>query len=189
MIPSIILNYAIVAINIGCLAWGLTHAKPPSALFRYFTTLSNMVCAFAALIVVIMYALGPLPFWTVLVKYAATCAVTVTMLTVVFFLLPVFRNWKELFGGISLFMHLICPLLALISFLCFEKTDMPAWVIAVGVAPVLLYAALYCRKVLYSPPKCRWDDFYGFNRSGKWQLSFAFMTIGAGLVALALWAI
>lgn len=189
MLPSLILNSLLILCNAGCMVWGLKKSERPSALFRYFTTLSNLLCAAAAAAVIIMQLAGGLELWTVIFKYAGTCAVTVTMLTVLLFLGPVSHHWRDLVCGAELFLHVICPALAIISFMLFEKTDMPAWVIAIGAAPVLLYAALYGRKVLYSPPKRRWDDFYGFNKSGKWQLSFAAMLAGAALVALALWAI
>lgn len=189
MPASVILNSAIVLLNVGCLIIGVKKADPPSRLFRYFTTLSNLLCAAAALLVVITRLCGGLPMWAELIKYVGTAAVTVTMLTVLLFLLPVTRDWKSLLSGIELVLHLICPLLAIISFLAFEKSSLPAWAIALGVLPVLLYAALYCRKVLYAPAKRRWEDFYGFNRGGKWQISGLLMIVGAAIVAFVLWLV
>ena len=47
--------------------------------------------------------------------------------------------------------------------------------------PVLLYGLLYLRRVVFQQ---RWEDFYGFNRGGKWPLSFAAMLLGAVLLCL-----
>lgn len=189
MLPILLLNTANIALVAGSVVWGLKMTKPKSSLFRYFTTLSNVFCAFASLAVLVCSAFGALPFWALLLKYAGTAAVSVTMLTVVLFLGPVSHDWKELLSGAQLLLHLVCPLLAIVSFLAFEKTAMPAWVIPIGVAPVLLYGAFYMKKVVYSPEERRWQDFYGFNRGGKWPLSFGLMLLGAAVVALLLWLI
>lgn len=188
MIPSIILNALIVIIVAGCIVWGVRRADPPSKLFRYFTTLSNVLAALSS-IAVLTQAGGPLPLWAVIFKYTGTAAVTVTMLTVLFFLGPVTHDWKSLLGGAELFLHLICPLMALVSFIGFENAPMPAWVIAIGTLPVILYGALYCKKVVFSSGERRWEDFYGFNRNGKWLPSCLIMVAGAALIAFALWAI
>ncbi len=138
------------------------------------------------------YAAGcaPLPLWALAFKYAGTCAVTVTMLTVLCFLCPVSGNWKELLlESVDMMLHLVIPLLALVSFIFFEKTAMPAWMIALGVLPVVLYGILYCRKVVFAPEDKRWDDFYGFNRKGKWLLSCFLMLAASALIAFVLWVV
>ena len=188
MLPSIILNALIVVSVAACIVWGLRHAEPPMRLFRYFTTLSNVLLAFSSIAVLIMSS-GPLPLWTVIFKYTGTAAVTVTMLTVLFFLGPVSHEWRSLLGGAELFLHLICPLLALVSFIGFENAPMPAWVIAIGTLPVILYGTLYCYKVVFCPEERRWEDFYGFDHNGKWLPSCLIMVLGAALIALALWVI
>ncbi|MBR0507433.1 MAG: hypothetical protein IJJ86_02375 [Clostridia bacterium] len=189
MIPSLILNAAIVLIVLGCIVWALFKVSPKRRLFYYFTTLSNVLCAIAALAVLIAQLCGGLPFWALLLKYAGTAAVTVTMLTVLLFLGPVSKDWKGLLSRAELFLHLICPLLALVSFLFFEKTAMPAWTIAVGTAPVVLYAILYWYKVIRAPEPRRWEDFYGFNRNGKWPVSVGAMILAAALIAFLLWIV
>ena len=80
-------------------------------------------------------------------------------------------------------------MLALVSFLIFEKTAMPAWTIAIGSLPVPVYGVLYMYRVIYAPEEKRWEDFYGFNRGGKWVISVVLMTVAGALIALALRAI
>ena len=36
-------------------------------------------------------------------------------------------------------------------------------------------AYLYINRVLFAPEGRRWEDFYGFNKGGKWPLSLAAM--------------
>ena len=93
MIPSLILNILNFVLVAGCIAWGVKKTDPWTRLFRYFTTLSNVLCAIASLIVVICELCGALPFWVLLLKYVGTAAVTVTMLTVFLFLGPTSHDW------------------------------------------------------------------------------------------------
>lgn len=193
---SIIINAAIILINAVCTVRGLKLTQPPAKHLRYFTTLSNLLCAIASAFVIALFAIkGSLPMWTVILKYAGTCAVTVTMLTVLFFLGPASHEWKLLLTRDQLFLHAICPILAIISFLFFEKralpvwSFMPVWTIVIGVLPVVVYGAVYCRKVVFDKSEKRWDDFYGFNVGGKWPYSCGAMMLTGALIAFALWAI
>lgn len=189
MLPSLIMNALIVLFVLGAVLWDYRKADPHRVVFRFFTTLSNVFCAVAALVMVTVGETPPL--WALILKYVATVAVTVTLLTVICFLLPASHDWKGLYGGAELFLHLICPLLAIVSFLAFEKPTaaMPAWIIPIGVVPVVLYGMLYLHYVIRVPEARRWNDFYGFNRNGKWALSFGAMAFAAALLSFLLWII
>ena len=119
---------------------------------------------------------------------SGTAAVTVTMLTVLFFLGPVI-GYRRLLSGSDLIMHLINPVLALVSFCVFERRGLTFGWAMLGLLPVVLYAMLYGWKVLLCPPERRWEDFYGFNKGGKWYLSFVLMLLGTFLVCLGLMGI
>ena len=161
--------------------------------FRYFTCQSNVLCAAAGLLTAAFGLAGDVPEWVWLVKYAGTAAVTLTMLTVFLYLAPVIgEGWVEklLTGKISdLFMHLITPVLALVSFLVFEHRGMTFPQSLIGMLPILLYGSLYVYKVLFAPEEKRWEDFYGFNRGGKWQISAAAMLVANFLICLGLMAL
>ena len=189
MITSLILNILNFVLVAGCIVWGVKKADPWTRLFRYFTTLSNVLCAIASLVAVVFGLCGPLPLWALLLKYTGTAAVTVTMLTVFLFLGPTSHDWKGLLTHAELFLHLICPLLAIVSFLFFEKTAMPAWSIVIGALPVPVYGAWYLYKVVFAPEAQRWEDFYGFNRGGNWPRSAVAMVGGTALVSLLLAAL
>ena len=147
--------------------------------FRYFTVLSNVFCAAAALLM----CFAPSSVWVWTLKYIGTSAVTVTMLTVFLFLGPNL-GYKKLLTGTDLYMHLVTPVLAIASFFAFEKREMTFHTALLGMLPVLLYGVVYLYKVIYAPENKRWDDFYGFNRNGKWPVSFAAMLAGSFAVCM-----
>ena len=158
---------------------------------RFFTTLSNILCAAACLLTALAMNAGGVPEWIWTLKYIGTAAVTVTMLTVLLFLAPSFGKGalKVLLSGTDLFMHLITPLLALVSFCVFERQRMTFYESLWGLLPVLLYGPLYLYKILFAPPEKRWDDFYGFNKQGKWPVAFAAMVAGTFAICMALMAV
>ena len=163
--------------------WDMKRGR--SAL-RFFTAQSNVLCAISALLMCIF----PQSQTIWLLKYAGTVAVTVTMLTVFLFLAPsVGKDWVSvLLKKSDLFMHLITPLLALISFCAFEKRGMSFGMALLGMLPVVIYGPWYLYKILYAPAEKRWDDFYGFNKGGKWLVSFAMMAVGTFLICIGLMA-
>ncbi len=150
--------------------------------FRFFTVQSNALCAGAALLM----CLAPGSDWAWTLKYVGTAAVTVTMLTVLLFLGPSLGSYRELLEGPDLYMHLVTPLLALISFCVLERRGLSLPVALLGLLPTALYGVLYAYKILAAPPEKAWKDFYGFNRGGKWGISLACMLLGTLLICLGL---
>ena len=154
---------------------------------KAFLIVQALFCALTALILLVCELCGAMPAWAVTLKYMGTVAVTVTLCTVFLFLLPVSRSLEGLLStGPERIMHVVTPLLAILSFLCFEKGDMTAWAIPLGVLPVLLYGWLYLDRVVVVRA---WPDFYGFNKNNKWKLSFSLMAAGTIVVAVLLWAL
>jgi len=193
---NIILNLAIAAITAILMIQVTREDKKWSAerlkiTFRFFTCQSNVLCAAVSLIAGIAEIFGTLPEWAWILKYIGTASVTVTMLTVLFFLAPsVGKDWKNiLLKGPDLFLHLLTPLAALISFCVFEKRGMSFSQSLWGLLPVVLYGPLYLYRILYAPEGKRWDDFYGFNKSGKWPVSFTAMLIGTFLICMGIMAL
>lgn len=158
---------------------GTWHIRNGAAAFRYFTVLSNVFCAAAALLMCFASSVS----WVWTLKYIGTVAVTVTMLTVFLFLGPNL-GYKKLLTGPDLYMHLVTPLMAIVSFVFFERRGMTIRTALLGVLPVLLYGVLYLYKVVYAPEHKRWEDFYGFNKNGKWPVSFAAMLAGGFTVCI-----
>ena len=158
---------------------------------RFYTCQSNLLCSVAALLYALASLAGPAPDWAWIVKYIGTAAVTVTMLTVFLFLAPsIGKDWvKYLLTGSDIFMHLLTPLLALFTFCVFERQGMTFCESLWGLLPVLLYGPLYLYKILFAPPEKRWDDFYGFNKQGKWPVAFAAMVAGTFAICMGIRAL
>ena len=114
---------------------------------------------------------------------------TVTILTVFLFLGPSQGGYGDLLRGENLYMHLIGPLLAILSFCLIEKQKKLLSTALTGVVPVLLYGAVYLYKVVYAPEERRWEDFYGFNKGGKWLISFLAMIVGTLVVCVVFWVV
>ena len=151
---------------------------------RYFTSLSNLFCALSSLLLLVSLPGGTPPYPVWLLRYLATAAVTVTFLTVMVHLGPML-GYKSQLSGVCFYLHLLGPLLSLAAFCFFERFyPLPLGTALLGVLPVLLYGVLYLHQVVRAE---RWEDFYGFNKSGKWPVSFGAMLFGTFLICLLLW--
>ena len=196
MTLDIILNLAIFLVTLYLISrafykdgqWAPDQAR---IVMRFFTCQSNVLCAVSALIMALARLAGGMPRWVWLLKYIGTAAVTVTMVTVFVFLAPsIGKGWYDILlkrRG-DLFMHLLTPLAALFSFCVLEKQGMTFPQSLLGMLPVVLYGPLYLYKILFAPPEKRWDDFYGFNKGGKWPVAFTGMVIGTFLICMAIMA-
>ncbi len=160
------------------------HCKKNSirVMLRYFTVLSNLFCAAASLAAAAARLLGTVSEALLLVKFVSTVAVTVTLLTVLVFLGPA-AGYRLMFSGPDLFLHLLCPLLALATYFLWDRPVLTAGTAFLGIFPVLLYGIVYLSKVVFSK---HWEDFYGFNKGGKWPLSFSAMLAGSAVISLIL---
>lgn len=183
---SVIINIALSVFVTGAI---IIHIRkyPARIVMRYFTVLSNILCAAAALAVAILRLCGSVPMPVLLLKYVGTCAVSVTLLTVLIFLGPRV-GYKFLLTGPDLFLHLICPVLAIVSLIAWDGADMGFPVVFCGVLPTAAYAVLYLYKVVLAPEGKRWEDFYGFNKGGRWRLSAVLMLSGTFLISLGIMA-
>ena len=192
MTADLILNAAIFAITlfltVRCFRkdgnWNAGHGR---YLLCFFTMQSNILCAVSALLICIFP--DSMPVW--LLKYIGTAAVTVTLLTVFLYLAPSMGKGGlyELLKGSGFFLHFLTPVMALVSFCIFEKRGMSFAQALLGLLPLVYYGPLYLYKIRWAPEGKAWKDFYGFNKTGKWPVSFAAMLLGTFLICMALMAI
>ena len=167
--------------------WDLRHGLKQ---FRFFTVLSNNLCAIGALMMAVSQIRGAVPQPVFLVKYLGTMAVTLTFLTVLLFLGPTQGGYAKWFFERDFFyMHLIGPLLAILSFCLLERRPLSFWNAMTGLVPVALYGAVYLYKVILAPEEKRWEDFYGFNRGGMWLIAGVGMFLGASAVCVLYWLV
>lgn len=193
-IASIIINAVIFVATFAIIishfrkdgAWDLSRGLKQ---FRYFTVLSNAFCAIAALMMAASQINGDVPRPVFLLKYMGTVSVTLTFMTVILFLGPTQGGYMKWLSGDFFYVHLVGPLLAMLSFCLLEKQRMTLGTAMTGLVPMLLYGAMYVYRVLLAPEDRRWEDFYGFNRDGKWPIACVAMVAGASLICVVFWLI
>lgn len=145
--------------------------------FRYFTMLSNVLAAIAAALVAAFDAKAlisdeeKLPRWVLILKYAGTVAVTLTFVTVVVFLGPMVEamghGYFKLFQNENFFLHFLSPILAIISFVCFEQIENFKFTETLyGVIPTILYSFAYLPMVVIGKENGGWPDFYMLTFGG-----------------------
>lgn len=185
---SVIINFSIAVMVFGAV---LVHVRknPAHMVFRYFTVQSNVFCALACILFAIARIAGDVPMAVYVMRYVGTVAVMVTFLTVMLFLGPKEGTYKNLMSGPDLYLHLICPIVALASYILLDSTRMSIWAVACGALPVFLYGILYLKKVVFTEKDRAWDDFYGFNAGGKWKLSFLLMVAAAAVLSFVLYVV
>lgn len=140
--------------------------------FRYFTILSNVFCALAALILVVFEYLYldyniDIPRWVLVLKYISSVSVAITFTTCVVFLGPLLMSMGEsyfsLFSDNNLTLHLIVPVLSIASTILLEPNPLTIKKSYYGLISIYLYSLVYCPLVLVGI----WPDFYGFTFGGK----------------------
>lgn len=145
--------------------------------FRYFTMLSNVLAAIAAALVAAFDAKAlisdeeKIPRWVLILKYAGTVAVTLTFVTVVVFLGPMVEamghGYFKLFQNENFFLHFLSPILAIISFVCFEQIENFKFTETLyGVIPTVLYSFAYLPMVVIGKENGGWPDFYMLTFGG-----------------------
>ena len=136
--------------------------------FRYFTVLSNMLMAFAAALCIPFEIDGlrnhnyHLPRWVVETLYCGVCCVTVTFVVAVCILAPVQGAKAALFYRASLYLHLICPIAAILLFI-FVNDDhrIPFKHSFIVFIPLIAYIFTYWLKVFaIGEENGGWRDHY-----------------------------
>lgn len=167
---------------------------------KYFTVQSNLLYgAYAAVFTACEFIYGSLeavPAVFYVLKYVFTVGVTLTMMTVMFYLAPiVVKSYPPLFKGANLYFHLLVPLLGLISFCFFEKTsviDVP--LVFLGMIPFAGYGVFYSITALSHAENGQVDikyDWYRFLAGGvnKAIPAVLAMTAAVTAVCFGLWAL
>ena len=133
-------------------------------MFRFYTQDSNIlalaVCAVCAVCTAFCLATGrPLPLWTARLKHMAAVCLMVTFIIATCVLVPMepqnsFRSF--MLEGPMLYMHTLCPLVMLASYLLLQRGVPFAWYNAfVPVIPTVIYGLVSIAmnlKRVYSGP-------------------------------------
>ena len=196
-LADIIINLVIFGITAALLIAfareeGVWTTKKLRVGIRFFTCQSNILCAAGALLTACAAMAGEVPRWIWTLKYIGTAAVTITMVTVFVYLAPlVGKGWAQrlITRPHDLFMHVVTPLLAIFSFCLLEKQGMSfAWSLW-GLLPLALYGPLYLYKIMGAREDKRWEDFYCFNKTGKWKAAYGIMFLSGLIMCVVYWTI
>ena len=161
--------------------------------FRYFTTDSNVLAALAALglfcceLRQLRHPDYAVPRWAMALKLVGTVAVTITFLTVLFFLVPL-ANWNfaGFFSGNVFVLHGSTPVLCILSLLLLErKPALRRRCILLALLPTLVYSVVYLVMVVFVR---RWYDWYGFTFGGQYQLIPLVLLVMYAFTLVLAWA-
>lgn len=200
---SLILNIAIVILTIFASFIMFTGIKITNGaepilettklgMFKFFTVDSNLFMGLVALLFVIknksltknMYRL----------KLMSTTSVTLTLLVVLAYLAPISQGGlKSMLQNSNLFFHLIIPVLSIINFTIFEKTNkLKIKDTLYGLIPTIIYAILYVINLIIHIENNKISpiyDWYWFAQNGLLQAILTAITIiiTTYIITLILW--
>ena len=119
---SIVLNVVIIILEI----WALIICMDSmgSIDLTYYTIDSNLFLLVSSILYIIFRK--NTPKIVELIKYSSTLSVMITFLVVIFILIPMndFNFYFFLLDGPNIYVHLICPVLAFISFVFLERNNL-----------------------------------------------------------------
>lgn len=148
--------------------------------FCMFTVNSNILTAIG-MSLVIPYAIDGLrkpyynlPGWLITFLLACTTSVSLTFIVCLFILFPA-QGFYMIFWGSRFFLHLICPILAFVSFTFIMSSHrIPRVSTFFAVIPTLIYACVYfVLVVVIGEENGGWNDFYGFTTYVPFYVSAA----------------
>ena len=154
---AIILNLALFILGmIGCIG---EFKREKFKTFRFYTYDSNVVGTVAGLAMAVCLLTGQVPGWVAGLKFAGTCCLALTFLVVIFVLAPGhgpggYRT--SLLEGNMKYQHLLCPLLAIVSYAFADSLPAPTTgMILVAWSLTVIYAivsvVLNVLKVMVGP--------------------------------------
>lgn len=202
-LTAAIINLIIVAATVLCLIKFFTVGGGGNmqnfgfGMFRFFTVDSNVFCAISSLCLLpYQFAAAVngrtrIPKWAQIFKFLGTVTVTLTMLVVIAFLLPMTKDLSGVYGGANFHMHLAGPLMAVYSF-CFLENDnmLDKKKRLYPLIPIIVYGIVYfVMVVIIGAGKGGWEDFYMFNQGGRWYIALAAIVIVSSVISLAEFAL
>ncbi len=125
---------------------------------KYYTVLSNLFSGFTAL----LFLSGRCRQWIPFLKLTSSVSITLTLLTVIFFLGPLF-GFAGMYAGDNLWFHLIIPLLCILDYLIAEPYHPSFARRLLTLLPTILYGIFYTVHAFSGRPRADW---YGFFRGG-----------------------
>lgn len=134
---DLILNVLIVIMEIISLVYCINTYG--NKMFMFYTIDSNLIALLASFLIII----NTKNKFIKLLKYISTCMLMVTFLVVIFVLVPTISAKAMIFTMPMPFHHVLCPILAFISYIFFEKTPKLEKKYALyAIIPTIIYAII-----------------------------------------------
>ena len=145
LIIYLILNILIIILE--AIAFSLVFRRRGGETFQYYTQLSNLFLALTCIpnaifaIRALRNKKKSIPHAVSLLSYMATCTTTVTLIVVLFVLSWMVGDlWWLLTYDSMLYMHTLCPILAIIMLLWFAPERQNKKSAALALIPTIIYA-------------------------------------------------
>lgn len=179
-------------------AWIIYLIMADRSSFRMFTIQSNLLAGIAAGILVVLEIMilcgkkEKLPLWSRIVKMVTTIGVVVTCLVVVFYLsfvaVSMGYSYFVMFETYNLFFHLLTPIMAVLSFVFFERgKDIDFKYTFLNICHLVVYMIAYAINVFThldaNGKATRKYDWYYFVTGDLWLIipeALALLIIGYG---------
>ncbi|MGN1190793.1 MAG: hypothetical protein ACI4SL_10415 [Candidatus Ornithospirochaeta sp.] len=164
ILSVVIFVFVLASVVIGLLTTPSTITpERGSRVFMLFTVNSNLVAA-AGAICVVPYAIDGLrnrwhrlPKWVDRLLYCGTLSVNMTLVFAMAILYP--RMGNVAVTGMNLGLHVVCPILTIILFICVENSRKLTYSDSLlSLIPYFLYATVYFLMVVALK---KWRDIYG----------------------------
>ena len=210
---SLMLNYIIIIFTIFATIVMFTGIKFMNGLepvlesskiekLCFFTVDSNLLAGLASLLLAIKERkllsgkIKKIPIKYYVLKMVGTISVALTFLVVVFYLARISSGGiMSMLQNCDLFFHLVIPILCIVSFCFFEKTDKIKFrYVFFGLLPIFLYGIFYLTNVLMhieNGTVSKKYDFYWFVQGGLHQIYFVVPLMFAivFIIGVILWKI
>ena len=180
IICSLVIIVTFVALTLNLINY-YRHKSPESGVgtLRMFTTLSNIIAAFAAAMCLPFQIDGlrrdryRLPFWIVIVMYAGAAGVFLTFFTAATLISAIRGFASTMFSGSNLYMHTISPILITLLFvLAVSDIHIKFRYSFIAVLPAIAYMVVYFIMVFVAHV---WRDHYYTDRYMPWPVSLLLM--------------
>ena len=140
------------------------------SMFRFYTVDSNILIGLISFIFIIYEfkllknKIKEIPKFIYILKLIGTCTIALTFFTTLLFLAPQY-GFYAMYNNNNIFLHLLVPLLSLITYCFYEKHDNKYIYALYGIIPMFIYSIYYMTRVLIHLNNDGLSfkyDFYGF---------------------------
>ena len=148
--------------------------------FKYYTVDSNILVGISSFIMIIYEILflkkktKEIPKYVYVLKYIGVVGVMLTFIVTAFYLSPMYgKDFILLYMNTNLFFHLVVPLLALYSYVKYEKNKLEYKYTFITLSSVIIYAIFYITNILLhleNGKVVKEYDWYGFVIGGIYSL-------------------